>query len=1596
MSSDNKIDLNDYFPSAQSNSPAVKDNPTKVQTSDKIRTYLNQQLPIIRENATDPFMKHKPEMFGADLDNHQFERYALHPKFKELGFNPYIDNEARYNKNSTFSDDLSRASGQWWTLTKLGFADAMSIGPQSDREFAKNYDRAMKIGMSNRGGVGGFMNNLYLNSGYTVGIMGEIIAEEFLLAAGTLLTGGALGELAIVRSGTNIGRFLKGLFKAEEWAKKANKVANALDSLSDVNVARNVFQGLKTGTIGTGKWVGKQLTPESYAFLSNFDKLDNLSGIAKTGKGFGAFYRDTRNVRLAYGESALEAGMVENELLEENYKKFVEKFKREPNDNEIDEIRGAASMAAASTFWQNLPAIYFSNNITMGAMMRTFSPIRRLSALTENRFYKTMLTKEGIEVVEKGFKTAVKGLIQPKTYGKFALDYFSANLAEGLQESVQEIITSTNKDYYGALYGNATRGGYYETLLNNVGNQFSAQGGETFLSGFLMGGLIGSVSGTVSKGYQQVLKFTDPKYQEKKDAAFEETKKNAQILNDLYKDPASYNNPHLNDMVEGNEIAGAMAEAEKKGDQKAFQTLKNKAGQNKFWTVFETGLEDTFQERFTSLLNLSDEELMEEFPTAPSADKAREDLQSISSKMGEFKKTYDFVKTNLRNPHDPSRYKQGTPEYLVEDYKWRAWNESQKDVVFMRETFNNSLKRMASIMTESVKDVGVANMSASDLTVLFSLDETMKEIQTLRTEIDSFGDKKDLVTDAAIKLYNDKKSKLDNLLAYQKEMVELVKATEPNLAEINKEIGTGEGKIVWTKENVLKTDVYNKALKAYTNYVKGQAQGKPVFDKNLEAAFDKMIDYYLMDNESKNFTESINRLMNPKSFDEYAARKQEVIKVEHENRKQRIEEALEAYKLKKDRNDLLQALWAQGIFFDIGELEALETEGKMPTRIYDRTGKDQILSTSSKFNDAVDIFKQYVNNLFDIPLIYNKTLDSYDTTPREKFLDDERTYEDLAEQFGFDPKSSQSVLPAKEVLQKIVESDFATEQEQELAARLLTLSKDSDTITFVNDLAGPSIFTLDEQTVVDARYASNEFKQNAQSYPLEVAILREEVNRRLYGAVDKESENFDQDFNDTISKIRSTAIAAFEDQGVGAAPIGLTSNEDFIKEVMTNENFRAFLSNVEYPETKQSTWQKFLDSVIDMLKNVFGDISTNTALNAAISAITSKIDDRVNQARQAKTTATATGPTTVTPQDLSIDEIRQQAPGLINELVQAYKDYSQVFLETDPNNLPQDIIPNITELKDEEIEAHPLFAKFIKNNFNQRVIALFNKYFTKPSTNVRIIPRTTGTQEILPGIPMSIETTDELIITEEHKRALRGLDYTNEEIDEFNILEALNIIAFNESKADTAARLAEMAEQIDYGTNLRTKFISDLDAVQTYDDFMLLKENLDDLIDNENFFGVTGLKSEELDELLNNKRKELAFKLDFNDIKKGDVVVLFDTETNEQSVFIVESLKTKKGKKSLTLKSAKDPSKTFSYDKEYHEKADRTRYIFKYNPNLMQKEDLEGKTMSDESIQVSNQNIGGVENLTDEEIDNADKNGKKMNPSDALNNFLDNLNKVCQ
>ena len=1574
----NQVDVSKFLPSTPEKQKVSLDQPltNKSIKDEEIDQILSQNYEIAKVAARDALNLGKAKTFGADIDHHQFERYYNHPKFKQLGFNPYLDNESRYNEVSSFSDDFRRTWGQWKVMAGSAFVDAAGFGPQSDVEQSKLMEKAMAIGSSTRGGVGGFINNTFLNSGYTFGIMGEIIAEEILMFGATVLTGGATAELAALRTAANVTKATKSFFKLSEWTAKANKIISALDNMRDVGVARSVYQSLATGGTSAGKYIAKTAMGETYNFLSNFNSLENLSGVAKTAKGFGSVYRDIRNVRLAYGESAVEAGSVENEMLHTLYDDFLAKNGREPNDEEIAKIQSTAKTAGLSTFWGNMPTIFVSNQIVLGNFMKSFSPLRKLMPIDEGRFFKTIVTKQGIKSVEKNLTNAAKALIKPRTYGAFALNYTAANLAEGLQESAQEVIAGANKQYYRNLYNNNTRGGYYDAIADSLSSQFSAEGLEIFASGFFMGGITSVAGGAFTQTKEQLSKFTDKNYAAKKEAARASSQQKAKVLDEFYKDPLKYNNLHLDNAVVQKNLQAKMKNAEESGDAKGFQDSKWQSMANQFWTVFETGMDKTFMQRYDDLQKLNDEELLEAV-SGEDASTIRQNLAEMSAKMGEFRKGYDYVTKNLQNPFQPSAYKPNTPEYQNEAYGYLGFQSAQKDLVFMREGMKNTMKRMSSIVSEASSDIGVNGVNASDVVNLFNIKTLSAEITQLRKE-SALLDEQDLYTDEAKQLKKDKEERIKTLESFFSSMVGIISETSKN-----KEDKTfDETKdVISTKENKISASTYKKGLDAYSAYIKSIARG-PVMNSNLENSFNKLIDHYLLDEDTTNYQNAINNLVNPGNFYEYARRKKEVIEAEHKDRKQRIDEALRSYQGIVDTNALLKELFNRNIFFNAEDWKSLKEEGKMPKRLYlmKASGNDQLLTTSSEYNEAILLIKEYLENsdivLSDIPLDYNKLLDQYDTDVRDKLPGDNRSYEDIAEQYEFDPKARRTTLPLKDVLQNIIDSDYATDQERSLARRLMMMAKPDETVTFTNELAGPGAYTEAEQTVIDARYSSAEYSQNAQSYPIETSILREEVNRRIYGMLSEKGA-----FQESMNSLYRLGLEYYAEQQqlglIDKMPLGLRALDDFIRETLTNESFRDFLHEIPFENTGKTAWSEFVDTVVDTLSVTEGEFS-NSALNAVINVVTTKIDDAYSEGNaQASGRPSPTKKEVIDPKELSVEDIEAQHPELINELIDIYNNYNRAFEEIGDISKMYDA--DYSKKTPEEIKRSAQFRQFIKMQ-NPRIDAAFNKYF-KTEGEVRTISRR-------PGVKETITDTDQTFLLEEDRQKLMELEYTEAEIDDMTVLEGLNIIYQGETKSETAARLQQERKDLeDDRAAERKKVIDSINSIENFNEFEIIEA---EIIANNNprFWSRTGFKAEEVSEMLNNKRKELAYKTEFDDINVGDSIVINNLEKNIKGVWEV----VKKTKNQISLTN--DKGGTYTLNRKNFKEDNDKRYIFKYNRN-MKDEDLESQEINNDEKAVSNDDVKAIESLSDVDVVNAINEGLNMNPNDTEKDFLDSLDDIC-
>ena len=489
----------------------------------------------------------RPIMFNKRNTN--YERYSNHPKFQELGFNPFRDNETLYNENSSFTDDFSRMTSQFPKLFYTGFVSSYrSIGDLfdddsyftgKDLDSAREFADAMRIGNSTRGGVGGFLNNLGLQSAYTFGIVANIAAEEALLS---FVTGGGSLFSAPLR-GTK--KAIESVVEGTRLRQVADNTSSLMNGLNNVENSKTAYDAIRTGDSKLMSFLLPETMKSRQLLNTTSNTVENLTEIGKSVKTFGGFYRDMRSLNYALSEAKMEAGMVYDERIANG---LAEKTRQSEtgqlSDDDLQLIKDNANKSAMTTTLLNAPFIYFTNQLLLGNAFGTYnrSLARMLSDNTDALAKRTLrikpklgkdgkLLKDGlITKSDTGFKGFMQTRFQDgiaKGSAGMALRYFAANFGEGVQEVYQEAVSHGVGNYYDAITKDpisGTKDLFFSTLSESVASQFSGQGFHTFMSGFMMGGLVGPVQNVAFQGIPNFTRkyITDREGYAKEKAQFEE------------------------------------------------------------------------------------------------------------------------------------------------------------------------------------------------------------------------------------------------------------------------------------------------------------------------------------------------------------------------------------------------------------------------------------------------------------------------------------------------------------------------------------------------------------------------------------------------------------------------------------------------------------------------------------------------------------------------------------------------------------------------------------------------------------------------------------------------------------------------------------------------------------------------------------------------------------------------------------------------------------------------------------------------------------------------------------------------------------------
>jgi hypothetical protein len=756
----------DYPYELDPNSKLFESN--KVDTDPLANTVLNYSDPRANEQLVSDPSKLQPLKFGIKATN--YDRYnapGFEHLFNKIGFHPYVDNETVYNANSTWWDENARMRGQWGRIFSTGFMSTYhAIGDaiqgnytSGDTEGAEVFEDAMRIGNSSKGGVGGFTNNLLLNSGYTFGILANIAVEELALAGLEAVTVGGATPIVASRTAYNIVRLGKAFDKTVDVSKGAATGAKLTNKLDDYSTATNFW---KSG----GRWMLNTVTPNTYKAIKEIKTTANtakaLSLWAKQAKTAGGFYRDARMFNLAMSESKLEAGLVENKMYNDLFHEYVAKYGTSPIGEDLADIKKSAAESSFTTLMWNFPVIFFSNQFVLGTALRGFRGIGSIFAKTAgsvgNRVFrqsaKTVAKETAKGAAKQNFKelskSRIKRLFQKglsgnlRDAGASLLRYSSANLAEGFQEITQEAIAVGAEDYYKRLYADPAMGGLdaqMASIYSGVKSQASGQGFEVFMSGFLMGGLVQGpqklVFNTLPNLYHKVSNPEEfKKYKEQEDEWVTES---VRILNEMAENPEMYFDKARMDAMFQKEAQQDMFDATYQGDALSFYDKKNAAVFNHLYTAAELGKLGDFANMFEDFIQMDDKGLAEAMPGQTEEDiksgKTRERLKEMAERADQMRKSYDKLNEEIINPFDPKAFKEGTREHREEVIRYAAMDHARKLAMFAREQFTDAARRVTSIYNELSTDPVIKKMAANDIDVLTDMQALISEVNLLKQEI---------------------------------------------------------------------------------------------------------------------------------------------------------------------------------------------------------------------------------------------------------------------------------------------------------------------------------------------------------------------------------------------------------------------------------------------------------------------------------------------------------------------------------------------------------------------------------------------------------------------------------------------------------------------------------------------------------------------------------------------------------------------------------------------------------------------------------------------------------------------------------------------
>jgi hypothetical protein len=961
-----------------------------------------------------------------------YKRYAAYgqEKFDKIGFSPLRDNEAIFNEHTSMWNDFSRMmTHSWWPLFKQGFIAgpkslyrAMQGDFGSDLDDAAIYAEAAAIGQSSKGGVSAFMSNAFMNFAYTAGIITESIVE---MGAATLLavpTGGSSLGVAganLGRKGLMLGR-LNNMRKAgalapgvEATATKsmtAKQFSETLVGLKNIDNSRKLFNWAKVEK-GLGSGLGRFVNPFaelSEGIIAGVNQSKNLTGWSKAmtiGRNTaGGLYRNIHTINASLAEARLEGGMIENDVYDKLYRSLTPEERED--ESKLKAIRAQAQAAGTEGLIANMAVIYISNKIVFDNIYGGKGPLSRLmnkrtQDIMDLKTGKLRIRKPGskiagqvikkpvVEYTKNNFKNMVKDFVrEPITKSsRGALTYFKGNVMEGLQENTQEAIQAYAEGYYVESFKNpelATTEFARAQMLHGIREQFTAQGAETFLSGFVMGAFAGPLNSAprwASIGYNRL---KDPvKYQEYIDKRDNYGNKLAETLNAVtIKD--FYDNP-IWTYSSQSKFNQRLFEASTEEETNALFIERER--QNAFISAMSIAMEKDMLELYTAQVDAIQNMSQEEFEEAYGLEKGQgaqylENVQTIKSRINDVQSRWKEAKELFPEPEDIGQLMDDSDpnsiEYEQASLLLAAWKEARRNYVFFHESFKNTQKLMAKISEDITKIAGSMDIGSNNIRLLFDKGLLKNEKGLLKNDIELLQSMEELTADQKQEL-KEKTDRLENLTALGDAIQDFEKAnlSKQELLGAIKESLKSEGVELTNKDAQLfaeqlyetnKENIHEQyvrldiSLKEYLRHLLKDKDYVFKQEQNVDEIVKIYTTYLEMDNQQKDMARIINIVSDEQGYVDMVQRNMIWMKDLYDRRREYYDEFIKKGFEHLENNDLLNLLADKGVYISPEALTDWIENGNIPEEFYIKNGEMVISEGHHKYPELAAEFYRIASN----------------------------------------------------------------------------------------------------------------------------------------------------------------------------------------------------------------------------------------------------------------------------------------------------------------------------------------------------------------------------------------------------------------------------------------------------------------------------------------------------------------------------------------------------------------------------------------------------------------------------------------------------------